>query len=139
MKNFLSVFILILGAVRLSAQAPVAAADPNAPAITFDVADNTIDFGNVAQYSDAVRTFTFTNTGKTDLVITSIKGQCGCTTILPDSWSKEPIPPGGKGSFKVKYDTSVRIGNFDKQIMIYSNAPMATVKIKGVVTAAPGN
>lgn len=139
MKNFLSIFILILGAVRLSAQAPVATTDANAPAITFDAADNTIDFGNVAQFSDAVRTFTFTNTGKTDLVITSIKGQCGCTTILPDSWTKEPIPPGGKGSFKVKYDTSVRIGNFDKQIMIYSNAPMVTVKIKGVVTAAPGN
>ncbi len=133
MKNFVSIVLLLVGTMRLYAQAP-ASPDPNAPVITFDA--ESIDFGNVTQGSDAVRTFTFTNTGKTPLVISSIKGQCGCTTV--SDWPKDPIPPGGKGTFKVKYDTSIRVGMFDKQIMVYSNAATAvmTVKIKGNVVPA---
>lgn len=136
MKNLVAILLLTVGALRLSAQAPVTNPDPNAPVITFD--SEVIDFGDVVQNSEAIRTFTFTNTGKSDLIITSVKGQCGCTTILQESLPKGPIPPGGKGSFKVKYDTSVRVGIFDKQIMVYSNcaAGMVTVKIKGKVIPA---
>jgi hypothetical protein len=137
MKNLVAILLLTAGTLRLSAQVTASTApDPNAPVITFDA--DVIDFGNVVQYSEAVRTFTFTNTGKTDLIITSVKGQCGCTTILPESLPKAPIPPGGKGSFKVQYDTKVRVGIFDKQIMVYSNSAtgVVTVKIKGVVVPA---
>jgi hypothetical protein len=134
MKNFLFVFLLVAGTVRLCAQAPVATAGSNPPIITFD--SDKIDFGSVTQYSDQVRVFTFTNTGSSPLTITNIKGQCGCTTA--SDWPKDPIPPGGKGTFKVKYDTSIRVGMFDKQIMIYSNAatPVMTVTIKGNVVPA---
>lgn len=135
MKNSIFILSLLVAGLRLNAQVPVA--DPNAPYITFQA--EVIDFGTVQQNSDQVRTFTFTNTGKTPLVIKDIKGQCGCTTILPESWSKEPIPPGGSASFKVKYDTITRVGMFDKKIMIYCNASNAAngfveVKIKGNVT-----
>lgn len=137
MKRLLPVLLLLVSAsMRLSAQAP--AADPNAAMITFNA--EVIDFGSVTQGSEAIREFTFTNTGKSPLVITSIKGACGCTTF-PDNWPKEPIPPGGTASFKVKYDTANRVGMFDKKIMVFCNAANAAngfyeVKIKGIVAPA---
>lgn len=137
MKSLLPVLLLLISAsMRLSAQAP--AADPNAAVITFNA--EVIDFGSVTQGSEAIREFTFTNTGKSPLVITSIKGACGCTTF-PESWPKEPIPPGGTASFKVKYDTANRVGMFDKKIMVFCNASNAVngffeVKIKGTVAPA---
>lgn len=135
MKNFIPVVLLLVASMRLSAQAPVAPADPNAPVITFETTE--INFGSIVYGVEAIRVFTFTNTGKSPLVITSIKGQCGCTSIL-DGIPKEPIPPGGTASFRVKYDTTNRPGMFDKKITVTSNASNAIVdvKIKGNVVPA---
>ncbi len=138
MKNFVPVLLVFLAVIRLSAQPSVATADPNAPVITFQ--SEVIDFGSLTQGSEAIQTFTFTNTGKTPLIITSIKGACGCTTF-PESWPKDPIAPGGTATFKVKYDTSIRVGMFDKKIMVASNASnglngVVEVKIKGIVVPA---
>jgi hypothetical protein len=139
MKNLISILFILVAATRLSAQTQtIVTADPNAPVITFQT--EVIDFGNVAQGSEAIRTFTFTNTGKSPLIISSIKGACGCTTF-PESWPKDPIPPGGTATFKVKYDTSIRVGMFDKKIMVASNASnsvggVVEVKIKGNVIPA---
>lgn len=134
MKIALCSVLLLIASMGLSAQAPVAAQDPNAPVITFQ--DVMIDFGNIAYGTEAVRVFTFTNTGKTALIITSIKGQCGCTTA--DGYSKEPIPPGGTATFRVKYDTNNRMGMFEKKITVLSNASNGNVevKIKGTVVPA---
>jgi hypothetical protein len=137
MKKFISVFVVLVAITRLSAQTPTAVVtpDPNAPVITFQ--SEVIDFGNVTQGSEAIRTFTFTNTGKSPLIISSIKGACGCTTF-PEGIPKDPIPPGGTATFKVKYDTSIRVGMFDKKIMVSSNASnnVVEVKIKGTVVPA---
>ncbi|HEU4717062.1 MAG TPA: DUF1573 domain-containing protein [Bacteroidia bacterium] len=140
MKKILSLF-LFLAVVSFAGAHPSSAYvsfDGGGPVITFD--SETIDFGTLVQGNEAIRTFTFTNTGDQPLVISSIKGQCGCTTF-PDSWPKDPVPPGGKASFRVKYDTAVRVGMFDKKIMVYCNATNAVngvfeVKIKGNVQAA---
>ena len=140
MKKVLAIALLLFAARAVSAQAGAGdvVIDPNAPINTFET--EVIDFGNVIEGSEQVRTFTFTNTGKSPLIITSIKGACGCTTF-PESWPKDPIPPGGTATFKVKYDTSIRVGMFDKQIMVYSNAGngTVTVKIKGKVVPAAGS
>jgi hypothetical protein len=105
--------------------------NPNASDITFE--NETIDFGTIDQGADGIRTFKFKNSGKSPLIISEVKGQCGCTT-LPDGWPKEPIMPGASGTIKVKYDTQ-RVGAFDKKVTITSNAKMASrqVSIKGVV------
>lgn len=125
--------LLLLAVTSLSMRAQVAPAE--GAVITFEA--QIIDFGSVVQGTEQIRTFKFTNTGTAPLIISSIKGQCGCTSI-PDSWPKEPIPPGGTGTFQVKYDTSVRIGMFDKKIIVTSNAtnPVVEVKIKGNVLPA---
>lgn len=136
MKTICSIIItlfLLQTSLRAQDVAPVAA-ETNGPAITFET--DVIDFGTLKQGSEAVRTFKFTNTGNSPLIIQSIKGQCGCTSI-PDSWPKDPIPPGGSGTFQVKYDTLTRIGAFDKKVTVTSNAGNSPkdVKIKGVVVA----
>jgi len=133
MKKVIALLLLLTTAWSVNAQNQTS----DGPAITFE--KEVIDFGNVNQGTEQIRTFKFTNTGTAPLIITSIKGQCGCTSI-PDSWPKEPIPPGGTGTFQVKYDTSVRVGMFDKKIIITSNAvtPVVEVKIKGNVLAGTG-
>ncbi|CAN5253424.1 hypothetical protein BH09BAC5_BH09BAC5_06150 [soil metagenome] len=135
MRKLFPVFILLVSTLRLSAQAPATTPAPDAPVITFESTE--INFGNVTQGSEAIRVFTFTNTGKSPLIISSIRGACGCTTF-PESWPKDPIPPGGTATFKVKYDTSIRVGMFDKKITVLSNASNGTVevKIKGNVVPA---
>jgi hypothetical protein len=130
---------IILFCINLNMQAQTSVIediDPSAPAMTFE--SETIDFGTIDQGSEAVRVFKFTNTGKSPLIISEVKGQCGCTT-LPDGWSKAPIKPGASGSIKVKYDTT-HTGAFDKKVTITSNAKlnMKEVTIKGVVKPAAG-
>ena len=107
--------------------------DPNTPEMTFE--SETIDYGTLDQGADGVRMFKFKNTGKSPLIISEVKGQCGCTT-LPDGFPKEPIRPGASGTIKVKYDTQ-RTGSFDKKVTITSNAKIASkqVTIKGVIKA----
>jgi hypothetical protein len=65
------------------------------------------------------------------LVITNCKGTCGCT--VPQCPTK-PIAPGQKETIKVHYDTH-RIGNFEKGVIVESNAKVTseTLKIKGTV------
>ena len=127
---FVAVFISVKAQDLSSAAKAVEGA-----VITFE--ESVIDFGNVVEGSEQVRTFKFTNSGTAPLIISSIKGQCGCTTIS-DSWPKEAIAPGASGEFQVKYDTKSRVGQFDKKIVITSNAsvPVTEVRIKGNVTAA---
>ncbi len=129
----LLLFVTAFGSLRAQDLALAAIAIEGA-VITFEATE--VDFGDVAEGTKPIRTFKFTNTGTAPLVISSIKGQCGCTTIA-DSWPKDAIAPGGTGEFQVSYDTEARVGHFDKKIIITSNAtvPVTEVRIKGNVTA----
>jgi hypothetical protein len=135
MKKAIALLLFVAAFVSVRAQTPQTTAPADGAVISFEV--EVIDFGNVVEGTDQIRTFNFTNTGTAPLIISSIKGQCGCTTI-PDSWPKDPIPPGGTGTFQVRYDTKSRVGQFDKKIIVTSNAtvPVVEVRIKGNVTAA---
>jgi hypothetical protein len=135
MKHLLFLAIgLLFATVQIKAQESVIESiDPNAPVISFE--KETLDFGTINQGDDGIRIFKFKNTGHSPLIITEVKGECGCTT-LPDGWPKEPIKPGGSGMIKVKYDTQ-RVGAFDKKVTITSNAKISSkqVVIKGMVKA----
>src|ERR1043165_451447 len=113
--------------------------DPNAPEIKIE--NEVLDYGTVDFDANGVREFKFKNIGKSPLTITSVQGECGCTSTTIDGkpgWPQEPILPGKGGAIKVKYDTK-RVGRFDKNVTITSNGKLATikVKIKGEVKAAP--
>ncbi len=70
------------------------------PKITFDKTEH--DFGTINEGDIVETVFSFTNNGKSELIILSAKGSCGCT--VPE-WPKKPILPGEKGEIKVKFNS----------------------------------
>lgn len=97
----------------------------------FEFESEVIDYGEIAANSDGNRVFKFKNIGKAPLIISKVKGSCGCT--VPTKPEK-PIMPGETGEIKVKYATN-RIGPFSKTVTISSNAYEDTkvLRIKGRV------
>lgn len=91
------------------------------------------DFGRFPEKNGPVSTsFTFTNKGKTPLVINQVIASCGCTS--PD-WTKSPIEPGKTGELKITYNPAGRPGTFVKTITVLSNATNNRIelRIKGEV------
>ncbi len=99
---------------------------------SFKFKTESYDFGDVEEGPQASYRFEFTNVGDQPIIITNAQASCGCTT--PD-WTKEPIPPQGKGFIQATYNTQGRLGAFNKSITVYSNAiePTKVMYIKGTV------
>ena len=99
----------------------------------FEFESSVIDYGTIAHNADGVRAFKFKNTGTAPIVITNVKGSCGCTVpTKPD----HAIMPGETAEIGVKYATN-RVGAFTKTVTVTSNAsePTVILKIKGTVLA----
>lgn len=92
------------------------------PAITFERTE--FDFGRIYEGEKVKYNFKFTNTGNSDLIITSAKGSCGCT--VPD-YPKTPIKAGEGGSISVEFNSAGRKGQQNKTITISTNAQPPTV------------
>ncbi len=90
------------------------------------------DFGIVNEGDMAVYEFVFKNIGDEPIIMTNVRASCGCTTPF---FTKDPVMPGKEGKIKVQYNSSGRMGVFNKSITITSNAEPATkvVYIKGIV------
>lgn len=91
------------------------------------------DFGSINEGVVAEHTFTVKNTGEAPLVIEKASPSCGCT--VPD-WTKSPIPPGGSGFVKVKFDSKGKPGMQNKNVTVVANTwPSQTVlRFKANVT-----
>ncbi|WP_201977987.1 DUF1573 domain-containing protein [Hymenobacter rubidus] len=109
--------------------------NPNAPVMKFAEAE--FDFGDIQPDSKVHHTFTFTNTGKTPLLIEDATASCGCTT---PSWTKEPVAPGAEGKMEVQFDSHGKQGIISKQVAVRSNTQpsITTVLIKGNVLTNDG-
>lgn len=94
------------------------------PVIKF--AEGTYDFGKIIQGEKVSHKFTFTNEGKSNLIITSAKGSCGCTIAEP---TKEPIAPGGTGTIDVVFDSNGKSGMIKKDVSVLTNCEPNTVFI----------
>ena len=93
------------------------------PIISFD--KKTWDFGTIIDGEVVEHTFRFTNTGTSDLVISSASASCGCT--IPN-WPKEPIAPGEKGEIKVEFNSNGKKDMVTKDITILANTnPVKTI------------
>lgn len=139
MKKLLLTFIFLMGTALFAQESVVPNLDPNAPDIKFET--EVIDYGVVEYDANGVREFKFTNVGKSPLTITGVTAECGCTTTTIDGkpgWPQEPILPGKSGVIKIKYDTK-RVGRFEKNITVTSNAKYSSkkLKIKGEVKPKP--
>jgi len=97
----------------------------------FDFKSETIDYGTVNKNTDGNRSFTFKNTGDSPIIITSVKGSCGCTVATKPT---KPILPNQTAEIGVKYDTK-RVGPFSKTITVVSNSSEKSkvLRIKGNV------
>lgn len=99
--------------------------------LVINFANTVHDYGTIEQGSDGTYEFTFTNNGKTPLILSNVRSSCGCTV---PSWTKEPVAPGKEGTIKVVYNTN-NVGNFNKSITVNSNAKndVVVLQIKGNV------
>lgn len=108
--------------------------DPNLPVLTFEKEIH--EFPQPIKEGERVRySFKFTNTGKSDLIITDAKAPCGCT--IP-SFSKEPIKPGGTGQIDVEYNSENRGGGrHEKSVTVMSNTVPNVRELRIVVNVIP--
>lgn len=98
---------------------------PTGPTTTVVFSEMEYNWGKIKEGSVQEHTFTFTNTGTNDFIISNAKGSCGCTVPY---YPTEPIPPGGKGEIKVSFDSKGKSGMQQKQVTITANTdPNTTV------------
>ena len=90
----------------------------NAPHISFTQME--YNAGTVIAGEKVVHKYTFTNTGKSDLIIESAKGSCGCTVAEP---KEKVVKPGQSSEITATFDSSGRIGENIKTITVKSNDP----------------
>ncbi len=104
------------------------------PVMTFDKKEH--DFGEIEAKTKVETTFSYTNTGDAPLVITNIKSSCGCT--IPQDWSREPLAPGEKGEFTVKFNGSGK-NKVSKTVTVTANTKSGkeTVRISAFVKPDP--
>lgn len=58
------------------------------------------------------------NTGNEPLIIVKAQAGCGCTGI---TYPESPIPPGDTACMNISYNPSGRPGQFNKQVMVFTN------------------
>jgi hypothetical protein len=95
------------------------------PIITFEKTSH--DFGRVIQGERVSYTFKFTNTGKSNLIISSTNSTCGCTTSAPP---QAPVRPGETGEIKVAFDSKLKRGVINNQVLVAANTYPATTLLR---------
>jgi hypothetical protein len=104
---------------------PAPETKPEGPLPAMEFATIEHDFGTIKEGEIVEHTYSFKNTGEAPLIIQSAQGSCGCT--VPD-WSKEPIPVGGTGFVKAKFDTNGKTNAQNKTVTVTANTwPKQTV------------
>src|SRR5689334_4293874 len=91
-------------AMKNPASASVGSDKDHVPVFKFE--EDTHDFGTITEGEKVQYAFKFTNVGNGDLVIRSANGSCGCT--VPE-WPHEPVPPGGKGTINVTFNSEGKV------------------------------
>lgn len=128
-----------VSAMQGTTATPTAAAEPEEkpegplPVFEFEKTDH--DFGTINEGDVVEHTFEFTNNGEAPLIIQDAKGSCGCTV---PTWSKEPIPVGGKGIITAKFNSKGKPNIQNKTVTVTANTwPKQTrLRIKAMVTPA---
>lgn len=102
--------------VKNPASADNAESAEGLPAMTFESVLQ--EFGTIVQGEKARMTFEFTNTGDSQLIISSATGSCGCT--VPD-YPKTPIAPGESGVIEVLFNSEGKMGKQHKKVYLVAN------------------
>ena len=76
------------------------------------------DFKDVFEGEKVEHKFRFTNTGTSELVISSVNTSCGCTI---SDYPKKPLKPKESSYIKVIFDSKNKNGFFHKAIEVRAN------------------
>jgi hypothetical protein len=128
-------FIVLIGFLfscsnKQEAETNTKKADGSPPKIEFE--QLYYDFGKIIEGEKVSYTFSFKNSGGSELIIKDAIASCGCT--VPE-YEKRIIKPGEEGSIEVIFDSSGRMGNQYKSIILRTNTPYGekTLTIKAKV------
>jgi hypothetical protein len=107
----------------------------NSPVMKFDKQSH--DFGNINEGDIVTTTFSFTNAGKSDLIIVDARGSCGCT--VPQYPKNQPIAPGASGEIVVSFDSNNKPNLQQKAVTISANTENGRemLRIKAMVSPDP--
>lgn len=141
MKHFLKIFLTILLIFSMTSceqnnnKIPTdvvknpksATGDQNVgmPEITFTKLEH--DFGRLIQGEQVVYVFKFTNTGKSDLLISKVSASCGCTA---SKYTRDPVKPGKEGKVEVTFDSNGQRGIQNKTITVLTNGRPQSVVLR---------
>ena len=100
------------------------------PVLTFETLE--YDFGRVIKGEKLSYSFKFKNTGKSNLIISSARSSCGCTTSTPP---QAPIRPGESGEIGVTFDSKNQHGEVNKMVVVSANTypVQTTLRLKATV------
>lgn len=139
MKNYLAISVLLFAACNSSevghkSSVPVSLiSNPHTasgldtvaaelkPTMTFK--DTLHDFGMLHEGETVEYDFTFTNNGKSPLIITSAAGSCGCTVA---EYPHDPVEPGKTANMKVTFNSTNKHGTQEKAVTIQTNTLRST-------------
>ncbi|MDE0471580.1 MAG: DUF1573 domain-containing protein [Ekhidna sp.] len=100
---------------------------PEGPLPAFSFTEELHDFGTIKEGDVVEHVFDFTNDGEAPLIISDAKATCGCT--VPE-WPKEPIPVGGSGEIKVRFNSKSKPGIQNKNVTLTANTWPTTQRIR---------
>lgn len=129
LQRGLTALMLLLLGLRLVSDADAA------PKVALP--ETTFDFGMIQEGEKVTHVFTIVNAGDEPLQIMEVKADCGCTAT---SLSHTSLPPKQAGEVKVVFDSRNRVGNFQKNVRIFTNDPQqptSLVTIRGNVHRGP--
>lgn len=85
------------------------------PKVEFE--QTTQEMGTLLWQTPRTATFRLTNKSTSELRITHVDADCGCTST---DWTRTPIEPGGTGVVTATYDAEL-LGHFNKAVAVYTN------------------
>ena len=122
-------FGLMSFTAKTTATAPIVKSIAKASPVSWK--SEIIELGNIPQGTPKSLDFEFTNTGKTDIIITNVKAACGCTAT---EYTKTPVKPGKKATVTATYNAAAKSA-FTKTVTVTTNADDApkVLTFKGTV------
>lgn len=121
------------------AETPAPETKPEGPLPVMQFETTEHDFGTIKEGDIVEHVYKIKNTGEAPLIIQSAQPSCGCT--VPD-FSKDPIPAGGEGYVKAKFDSNGKPNAQNKSITVTANTwpKQTTLRFKAMVLPkAPAN
>ncbi|WP_235831828.1 MULTISPECIES: DUF1573 domain-containing protein [Flavobacterium] len=92
------------------------------------------DFGTINAGDVVEHTFTFTNSGSSDLVISEAKASCGCTV---PSYTKTAVKPGDSGEINVSFNSAGKSGKQNKTVTVTANTEQGSEVLKFTAEVTP--